>query len=1125
MQGIGGVLAQRIDNEEKPIAYASRTLTKAEQNYSIIELEALAVVYFITLFRPYLLGHTFTVQTDHAPLRWILTANHRNNRLARFSLKLQEYANLMTVDHRPGRTNSNADALSRAPIDLVQTVTDADPNGMLDFIQAQRADPDLNDLINYLENLTLPADNDRTQLVLRYADKYLMRDNCLFHIYQPANRTYPIFQKVVPFDKRLEILEAHHDDLYGGGHLGIRKTAHKILAAYFWPRLLTDVKHYCLSCPTCQARKDPPKKTCAPLVPLSIQGPMDRVAMDIMGPLPLTEDGNRYILVAMCYLTKWAEAIPLPNQTAETIAQVFVEKVICRFGCPKVLLSDRGANFLSSLMMEVCRLMNVRKINTTSYRPQTDGLVERFNRTLEQMISAYVSQNQRNWDKCIPYVLFAYNTAIQESTQDSPYFLLYGHDARLPIQAALSAIKSPYQVDTSDYRLELVHKLTHAWNCASQCIETAQNRQKHYHDRKIHLPTYYAGDLVLRKIPAVPKGQTRKLASLWQGPFRVLDVQLPNVTITLCAKPDAQPQLVHVEQIKHFYGPHVLRPPTPEQIIPPVEMSLDDELPENTVISTSLIPQEHLIESTPSPVSNTAGTSPTPHRYPTRYQQRRQSKPSLNLVCMLNSEQQSSIPSLSVTSVMATPSKNVLILGVLLTNEQYGYLCQKNAMKISVIRKNRDVDIQTTKRPSHYLSKDDYRRFTIIGRPTNLAQAVGDITEQLQFEYPHDDCIRLAYSYHTQVLYNMHSETAAALQAETVFDDFNIVLRAGNTVLPNTSESLVRLWAVDTADLEKFNRFYFDQLSAAYENLPRQVRQGNVVFEPENIRNNRIWFEKNILYFPPEPENLYTRYFCDSSWSSEDFPPISPPNAQFSQSPMTDAWHKTEKPLQEKPLSDNKPSQEKSPNTEKLRKMPSKLPRELRPSVWNTPPEPRKRPTPKIPLPPPNIETLSTCSLPFPTEKLYVPPSPKDTPGAEDVYKINLPRLFAETIQLDGYQMVPVHLFHKLATIERMIVPNRQHACDLHNFQPTPYWPITRVKSPTPPSSPIAFSNTERNCADPPPTSTSLAVVPTPTEPVTPNPPKPQPPPSSPYATASSSPTPTTLIPKPRRKLKKKRRP
>ena len=134
----------------------------------------------------------------------------------------------------------------------------------------------------------------------------------------------------------------------------------------------------------------------------------------------------------MDYLTKWVEVFATPDQTALTIARLFVENVISRHGVPRELLPDRGANFLSSLLQEVCKEMGVHKVNTTAYHPQGDGLVKRFNRTLTEMLSKTMEKNGKNWDEKIPYVLFAYRTSVQESTQESPFYLLYGRDPNLP---------------------------------------------------------------------------------------------------------------------------------------------------------------------------------------------------------------------------------------------------------------------------------------------------------------------------------------------------------------------------------------------------------------------------------------------------------------------------------------------------------------------------------------------------------------------------------------------------------------------------------------------------------------------------------------------------------------------
>ena len=126
----------------------------------------------------------------------------------------------------------------------------------------------------------------------------------------------------------------------------------------------------------------------------------------------------------MDYLTKWPEAYAIPDQKAETIARLFVENIVCRHGIPEELLSDRGANFLSNLMQEICQLLGVKKLNTSGYHPQTDGLVEKFNSTLINMIAKSCEVKDRDWDERLPYLLFAYRVSSQASTKESPFFLL-----------------------------------------------------------------------------------------------------------------------------------------------------------------------------------------------------------------------------------------------------------------------------------------------------------------------------------------------------------------------------------------------------------------------------------------------------------------------------------------------------------------------------------------------------------------------------------------------------------------------------------------------------------------------------------------------------------------------------
>ena len=170
-------------------------------------------------------------------------------------------------------------------------------------------------------------------------------------------------------------------------------------------------------------------------------------------------------------------------------------------GAPERLLFDRGSNFLSELVGEVCRLMQIKKINTSGYHPQMDGLVERFHRTLISMLSRYVEKHARDWDHYLPYMLYAYRVTAQESTRESPFFLLFGRDARQPLEEALDCPTSAYMVDLDDYKSELVQGLTSAWDTAAECIKSAQSHQKSVYDRTAKTVNYRVGDRVMVHMP------------------------------------------------------------------------------------------------------------------------------------------------------------------------------------------------------------------------------------------------------------------------------------------------------------------------------------------------------------------------------------------------------------------------------------------------------------------------------------------------------------------------------------------------------------------------------------------------------------------------------------------------
>ena len=223
-----------------------------------------------------------------------------------------------------------------------------------------------------------------------------------------------------------------------------------------------DVYHYCRRCPVCTSRKGTGKPIRPPLSPIPVGGPFHRVGVDVL-QLPLTTSDNRYVVCFLDYLTKWVEAFAIPDQRAETIARLFIENVVCRHGIPEELLCT---NFMSDLIQGICDQLGVKKVNTSGYHPQTDGLVEKFNSTLIEMVSKCCKVANHDWDQYLPHLLFAYRSSVQESTRESPFFLLYGRDPRLPTETTLSQPVSPYTVDLEDYRSDLASRMTQAWAIA-----------------------------------------------------------------------------------------------------------------------------------------------------------------------------------------------------------------------------------------------------------------------------------------------------------------------------------------------------------------------------------------------------------------------------------------------------------------------------------------------------------------------------------------------------------------------------------------------------------------------------------------------------------------------------------
>ena len=239
------------------------------------------------------------------------------------------------------------------------------------------------------------------------------------------------FQQLIPASLVPQVLNSIHSSTTGG-HLGIFKTVEKVRERFYWPGFQEVVKLFISRCEQCQKRTNPAKTHRHSLVEWTPSYSFHHIGIDFMGPLPFS-NGNQHIFLIGDHFSKWCEAIPLPDQTASTTATALLENWMCRFGCPHGIHSDQGRNFESKLFKSLNQALQIDKTRTTSFRPQSNAVVERMNRTLQSMLAQCINDEQSNWSQQLPYVMMAYRTSVHESTGYTPHFLVYGQEVCLPI--------------------------------------------------------------------------------------------------------------------------------------------------------------------------------------------------------------------------------------------------------------------------------------------------------------------------------------------------------------------------------------------------------------------------------------------------------------------------------------------------------------------------------------------------------------------------------------------------------------------------------------------------------------------------------------------------------------------
>ena len=358
-------------------------------------------------------------------------------------------------------------------------------------------------------------------------------------------------QVVLPQCRRQDVIRAAHAG-FSGGHFGLKKTLAQVQRRAYWVGWTADVRLFCLRCQECAKyhRGAAPKQ--GSLAEFRVGEPMERWGIDLTGPHPTSAGGHKYILTAIDYFSRWTEAFPIRNQEAATVAKVLVEQVFVRFGVPLQILSDQGPNFESGLFQEMCRLLGIDKVRTSPYQPRTNGMVERWHRTLNSMLGKVVGENQRDWHEKLPYVMAAYRATEHSRTGFSPNYLFVGREARAPVDLTLTTEVIDDQ-SPAEYVVRQRRRIQEAYEYVREFSGKMAMQRKRRYDLRVLPKKFERGDWVWYLYPRRRVGRSPKWASMYTGPFLVVRV-LSSLTYQIQKSRRANMQVVHVDKLKRVLG-------------------------------------------------------------------------------------------------------------------------------------------------------------------------------------------------------------------------------------------------------------------------------------------------------------------------------------------------------------------------------------------------------------------------------------------------------------------------------------------------------------------------------------------------------------------------------------------
>lgn len=490
-EGMGAVLSQMIDGQRRVIEFASKHFSPTQQRYATIEKEATAILFALKKWRHFLLGQEIVVETDHQPLKWLLTKQDCPDKLGRMAAQLQEYR-IKGIEYIPGDTNDMADTLSRLQVAVISQ-------------QPKHVDTRIRKLAD------------------KFPEKYKREGERIIMLDGKYRRIC-----VETAEERKYILQSLHDK---AGHLRFDKTAECIRKRFYWPNWQRHLKAYLNECESCAKKKDDIEPIHEELHPLESCEPMERVHLDICGQLTASR-GNRYFAVMVDAFTKWTAAKAFDRVTASNLIG-WLRQVFDRHGTPQQITTDHGTQFDSREFRAFCQEIGADLHLTTVGHHQSNGLVEREIQTLEKMIRASID-NQEDWSRVLDRCVLSYNQRKHSSTGYSPFVLMFGREPELDIDREYGISLPPWDVE-------------HVRESAKANARRQRIRAKQYYDRYTKQSGVRIGDKVLWHNEEMGRHKARKLNRRWRGAYVVVEIKKP---VAWVEDAKGKRRKIHLNQLK-----------------------------------------------------------------------------------------------------------------------------------------------------------------------------------------------------------------------------------------------------------------------------------------------------------------------------------------------------------------------------------------------------------------------------------------------------------------------------------------------------------------------------------------------------------------------------------------------